>query len=63
MLNAVRRILIADDHDLLRRGVRTLLETRPNLQVVAEVANGRDALNEARATRPTSASSIIRCPN
>ena len=52
MLNAVRRILIADDHDLLRRGVRTLLETRPNLQVVAEVANGRDALNGARATRP-----------
>ena len=51
-MNPTRRILIADDHDLLRRGVRTLLETRPNLQVVAEVANGRDALNEARRTRP-----------
>ncbi|TGX44744.1 response regulator transcription factor [Sphingomonas naasensis] len=47
-----RRILIADDHDVVRRGVRTLLETRPNLHIVAEAANGRAALEEARSTQP-----------
>jgi DNA-binding NarL/FixJ family response regulator len=52
MSSATRRILIADDHDVVRRGVRTLLETRPNLQIVAEAASGRIALEEARTTRP-----------
>ena len=52
MGSATRRILIVDDHDVVRRGVRTLLETRPNLIVVAEASNGRAALDEARATRP-----------
>jgi DNA-binding NarL/FixJ family response regulator len=47
-----RRVLIADDHDVVRRGVRTLLETRPNLIVVAEAANGRAALEEARINKP-----------
>nr|WP_208411807.1 response regulator transcription factor [Sphingomonas naasensis] len=44
--------MIADDHDVVRRGVRTLLETRPNLHIVAEAANGRAALEEARSTQP-----------
>jgi DNA-binding NarL/FixJ family response regulator len=44
--------LIADDHDVIRRGVRALLETRPNLEVVAEAENGRLALNLARETLP-----------
>lgn len=52
MRTPVRRILIADDHDIIRRGVRTLLETRPNLQVVAEAATGREALILARETNP-----------
>lgn len=52
MSSAARRVLIADDHDVVRRGVRTLLETRPNLHVVAEASNGRAALEEARATKP-----------
>lgn len=52
MGSSTRRILIADDHDVVRRGVRTLLETRPNLQIVAEASNGRVALEEARATKP-----------
>jgi len=50
--SVTRRILIADDHDVVRRGVRTLLETRPNLHIVAEAANGRAALEEARSTQP-----------
>lgn len=47
-----KRILIADDHDIIRRGVRTLLETRSHLKVVAEASNGIDALAAARETRP-----------
>jgi len=52
MSSPTRRVLIADDHDVIRRGVRTLLETRPHLHVVAEASNGRAALEEARSTRP-----------
>jgi DNA-binding NarL/FixJ family response regulator len=52
MSGPTKRILIADDHDVIRRGVRALLETRPNLQVVAEAANGRLALSLARETMP-----------
>ena len=48
----VKRILIADDHDVIRRGVRALLETRPNLQIVAEASDGREALAAARETEP-----------
>jgi DNA-binding NarL/FixJ family response regulator len=50
--SVTRRVLIADDHDVVRRGVRMLLETRPNLHVVAEASNGRMALEEARSTQP-----------
>ena len=52
MAGQIKKILIADDHDVIRRGVRGLLETRPNLQIVAEAANGRDALIAARETQP-----------
>jgi len=52
MSTSVKRILIADDHDIIRRGVRQLLETRPNLLVVAEAATGRQALEAARETHP-----------
>ena len=52
MAGPVKRILIADDHDVIRRGVRALLETRADLQVVAEASNGRDALAAARETIP-----------
>lgn len=52
MSTSIRRVLIADDHDVVRRGVRTLLETRSNLEIVAEASNGRVALEEAKATKP-----------
>ena len=38
------RILIADDHGIVRRGLRTLLESEPGLTVVAEAADGLEAL-------------------
>lgn len=46
------RILLADDHILLRDGVRMLLESQGDLQVVAEAGNGIEALSKARETRP-----------
>jgi DNA-binding NarL/FixJ family response regulator len=42
------RILLADDHALVRRGVRMILESEPDLEVVAEAGDGAEALDLAR---------------
>jgi DNA-binding NarL/FixJ family response regulator len=47
-----RRIIIVDDHPLFRNGLRRILEQDPRLQVVAEAANGHDALHLADIHRP-----------
>ena len=52
MSSPIRRILIVDDHDAIRRGVRQLLENTPYYQVVAEAGDGQTALELAAATRP-----------
>ena len=52
MTSPIRRILIVDDHDAIRRGVRQLLETEPYYQLVGEAANGREGLELARQVRP-----------
>ncbi|MFC3502788.1 response regulator [Micromonospora krabiensis] len=46
------RILLADDHGLVRRGVRLILDGEPDLTVVAEAADGAEAVELARATSP-----------
>jgi len=46
------RILIADDHELLRRGLRSLLEAEPGWKVVGEASNGLEALEMARELKP-----------
>ncbi len=46
----VTRILLADDHALVRRGVRLILEGEPDLSVVAEAGDGREAVELARTT-------------
>jgi DNA-binding NarL/FixJ family response regulator len=44
----VARILLADDHALVRRGVRMILDSQPDLTVVAEAADGAEALQAVR---------------
>jgi DNA-binding NarL/FixJ family response regulator len=46
------RILIADDHEVVRSGLRKILETQPDWEVVAEAADGKDAIKKALATKP-----------
>ncbi|MFF5897255.1 response regulator [Streptomyces argenteolus] len=46
------RILLADDHALVRRGVRLILDGEPDLQVVAEAGDGAEAIEMARAEQP-----------
>lgn len=45
-------ILIADDHAVVRRGLRALLETQPGWKVVCEVADGREAVDSAIKLHP-----------
>ena len=52
MSSPIRRIMIVDDHDAIRRGVRQLIETKPYYEVVGEAADGRAGLEVARDTRP-----------
>ena len=46
------RILLADDHTVVRQGLRKVLEERPEWQVVAEAGDGRDAVRLAEEFRP-----------
>jgi DNA-binding NarL/FixJ family response regulator len=50
--DAVIRILIADDHDVVRRGLRDILQDHAGWEVIAEAANGKDAISTALQTRP-----------
>jgi DNA-binding NarL/FixJ family response regulator len=45
-------ILIADDHEVVRRGIRALLEARPEWKICGEAANGREAVEKAKKLRP-----------
>jgi DNA-binding NarL/FixJ family response regulator len=48
----VTRILIADDHDVVCSGLRLILQAHPNWQVVAEAADGKEAILKAIETKP-----------
>jgi two-component system, NarL family, response regulator NreC len=46
------RVLIADDHTLVRHGLRKILEERPTWRVIAEVGDGREAIRQCAALEP-----------
>jgi DNA-binding NarL/FixJ family response regulator len=48
----VTRILIADDHEVVRSGLRSILEAHDGWEVVAEACDGREAVSKAVETRP-----------
>src|SRR3954464_15770231 len=52
MGNTNMKILLADDHRIVREGLKSLLESEPDMQVVAEADNGRIAVELAAETAP-----------
>jgi DNA-binding NarL/FixJ family response regulator len=46
------RVLVVDDHAVVRRGIRTLIESHPGIQVCAEASNGHEALELLNAEKP-----------
>ncbi|MGH9233628.1 MAG: response regulator [Acidimicrobiales bacterium] len=56
------RVLVADDQDLVRTGLKLILDVQPDIDVVGEAANGRDAVALARRLRPDVCLFDIRMP-
>ena len=46
------RVLIADDHAVLRSGLKVLLQTQAGIEVVGEAADGHEAINKTAELRP-----------
>ena len=46
------RILLADDHKMLREGLRVLLDSQPGMRVVGEAASGKEVLDKAGELKP-----------
>jgi two-component system response regulator DevR len=57
------RIFLVDDHEVVRRGVRDMLEAEADLEVVGEAGTVEDALNRIRATSPDVAVLDVRLPD
>src|ERR687894_1155678 len=56
------RLVLADDHDLVREGIRAVLEGEPDLVVVGEAQNGRQALEVCLKERPDLVLMDVRMP-
>ena len=56
------RVLVADDHDLVRAGLRMILDAQPDIDVIGEAADGREAVALARQLRPDVCLFDIRMP-
>lgn len=56
------RLLLVDDHDIIRQGLRSLLETKPDLEVVGEAQNGEEAIAKVAALQPDIVLMDVRMP-
>jgi DNA-binding NarL/FixJ family response regulator len=61
-LSSCVRVLIADDQHLVRTGLRMILDTEPDIDVVGEATNGREAVAMARELQPDVVLMDIRMP-
>ncbi len=59
---ARQRIIIVDDHEVVRLGLRSLLDRHPDFEVVAEAGNGREAIEKVNAYQPDVVVLDIRLP-
>jgi DNA-binding NarL/FixJ family response regulator len=57
------RILLADDHVVMRRGLRLLIESQPGFTVVSEASDGREAVEQAQSAVPDVVVLDIAMPN
>src|SRR5262249_1954599 len=57
------RILVVDDHEIVRRGVRALLSASEDYQVCGEAADGRDAIRQAQELKPDAIVMDVSMPN
>ena len=46
------RVVLADDHSIVRKGLRAVLEEEPGIEVAAEASNGREAVRACEELRP-----------
>ncbi|WP_328837217.1 response regulator transcription factor [Streptomyces europaeiscabiei] len=56
------RVLVADDNPVVRAGLTALLDTHPDIEVVAQATNGEEAVDQARRHRPDVALLDVRMP-
>ena len=56
------RVVIVDDHPVVRRGLRSLLETLPGIEVVGEAADGEAAVREVQLTQPDAVLMDVQMP-
>lgn len=61
-MNKITRLLICDDHPVVRSGLRGMLESQPDLEVVAEAVDGDEAVELARRYRPDVVLMDLRMP-
>jgi len=57
------RILIVDDHELVRRGIRALLTSRPDFEISGEASDGIQGVDKAKELRPDIVLMDITMPN
>jgi DNA-binding NarL/FixJ family response regulator len=57
------RILVADDHEVVRQGIRAILQTRPDWEICGEAVDGREAIRLTKQLRPDVVIMDITMPN
>ena len=57
------RVLTVDDHPLLQEGIAAVINNQPDMSIVAEASNGRDAIQQYRQHRPDVTLMDLRLPD